>query len=141
LLAEKRVSPEPTSKHELDDLRKMVALNLHDARVAGISSQGRFEFAYNAARIMSTLVVRASGYRVTSKAGHHYYTFQALQAAGARFLKMAIYFDDAREKRNDFSYDAPVPVSDTDADELVRNVEQFRHEAEAWVKAQDPTLA
>jgi hypothetical protein len=37
--------------------------------------------------------------------------------------------------------DAPVPINDTDADELVKSVEQFQRQAEAWVKAKDPSLA
>lgn len=141
LLAEKRVAREQTSKKELDELRAMVAVNLKDAHVAGISAQGRFEFAYNAARLMATVVVRASGYRVVARTGHHYFTFQALQAADPSFLKMAIYFDAARDKRNDFSYESPVLISDTDADDLLKAVEQFQQDSQAWIKATDPTLA
>jgi hypothetical protein len=51
----------------------MVAVNFGDARVLQISAQGRYEFAYNAARLMATIVVRASGFRVIAKTGHHYY--------------------------------------------------------------------
>jgi hypothetical protein len=140
LLAEKRVAPEPTSKKELDELRAMVGINLHDAHVAGISAQGRYEFAYNAARLMTTIVVRASGYRVIAKSGHHYFTFQALQAVSPAFLKVAIYFDSARDTRNNFSYDSPVSISSTDADDLVKTVEAFQQDAEAWIGATDPTL-
>ena len=140
LLAERRVAAEPTSKKELDELRAMMAVNLHDAHVTGISAQGRYEFGYNAARLMATIVVRASGYRVIAKNGHHYFTFQALQAASPTFLKVAIYFDSARDMRNNFSYDSPVLISSTDADDLVKAVEMFQLEAEAWIRAKDPTL-
>ena len=119
----------------------MMAVNLKDAHVDGISAQGRYEFAYNAARLMATIAVRASGYRVTAKSGHHYFTFQALQASAPAFLKMAIYFDQAREKRNDFSYDAPVLISDTDADDLVQAVEQFQLDCEAWIDAHHTSLS
>jgi hypothetical protein len=37
----------------------MVAVNLKDAHIPGISAQGRFEFAYNAARLLATTVIRA----------------------------------------------------------------------------------
>jgi hypothetical protein len=140
LLAEKRVAPEPTSKKELDELRAMVAVNLKDAHVVGISAQGRFEFAYNAARLMATIVVRTSGYRVVARTGHHYFTFQALQASDPTFVKIAIYFDGARDKRNDFSYETPVLISDSDAGDLVDAVEQFQKDCEAWIKSKDPSL-
>lgn len=141
MLGEKRVAAEPTSKKELDDLRTMVATNLKDAHVAAISAQGRYEFAYNAARLMATVIVRASGYRVIAKNGHHYYTFQSLQAADPSFVKMAIYFDNARDTRNDFSYDAPIPISDTDVEELIKSVEEFNNDGEAWITKKDPTLS
>ncbi|MBC7782805.1 MAG: hypothetical protein H7144_03115 [Burkholderiales bacterium] len=141
LLDEKRIAPELTSKKELDELRRMVALNLKDAHVVLVSTQGRYEFAYNAARLMATAVVRASGYRVIAKTGHHYFTFQALQATDASFMKAAIYFDSARDMRNDFSYEGAVPVSDTDVDELITAVEQFQQSAELWIKARDSSLA
>lgn len=119
----------------------MVAVNLKDAHVPGISAQGVYEFAYNAARLLATIVVRAIGYRVIAKNGHHYFTFQALQAADPTFLKAAVYFDSARHTRNDFSYDAPISVSSTDADDLLDSVEQFQRDAEGWIRATYPSLA
>ena len=141
LLAANRVAREPTSKQELDELREMAALNLQDASVKGLSARGRYEFAYNAARLLSTLVVRATGYRVVSKGAHHYYTFAALEIADKTFAKAAAYFDVARSKRNDFSYDSPIPVSDTDAQELLQSVKQFAQQAQAWIMAKHPALA
>ena len=142
LLADKRVAGEPTSKQELDELREVVATNLRDAQVPGLSPQGRYEFAYNAARLLATLVVRASGHRVIAKNGHHYYTFQALEAADpAAFKNAAAYFDAARSKRNDFSYEGPVGLTDTEADGLITDVKQFQQDVEAWIKAKDASLA
>lgn len=135
------MAAEPTTKRELDELREMLATNLKDAQVQGISPQGRYEFGYNAARLLATLVVRASGYRVIAKNGHHYYTFVALEAADPAFARAAALFDAARSKRNDFSYDAPVPVSNTDAQDLVDSVKQFQSDAERWIAAKDPSLA
>ena len=140
LVRDKRVAAEPTSKGELEELCEMVAINLKDAKVPGVSAQGRYEFAYNAARLSATIVVRACGYRVISKGGHHYYTFQALEASDPGFAKVAVYFDTARSKRNDFSYDTPVAISDTEAADLVRSVIQFRNDVEAWIKRRNPAL-
>jgi len=55
LLADKQVAREPTNRVEIDELRAMVARNLEDAQVPGVSAQGRYEFAYNAARLMATV--------------------------------------------------------------------------------------
>jgi hypothetical protein len=141
LLADKRVALEPTSKQELDELREMAALNLNDAQVPGLSAQGQYEHAYNSARLIATTVIRACGYRVTSKGGHHYYTFRALEAADLTFAKAAANFDAARSKRNDFSYDTPITISDTDADDLIQAVKQFQQDAESWIHTKNPRLA
>jgi hypothetical protein len=111
LLADKRVASEGTSKSELDELRARADVNLKDAQIATLSATGRYEFAYNAARHMATIVVRASGYRVTAKSSHHVITFQALQAAEPAFAPMAVYFDRARVTRNEFSYNGHTIVS------------------------------
>lgn len=118
----------------------MIAVNLKDAHVIGISAQGRYEFAYNAARLMATMAIRANGYRVVAKNGHHFFTFQALQASAPNFVKMAIYLDSARDKRNEFSYDAPAQISNTDADELVEAVTKFQRDIEAWIRSKNSKL-
>lgn len=141
LLADHRVALEPTSKKELDELRAMAATNLKDAAVRGVSAQGRYEFAYNAARIMATIVVRACGYRVAGRTGHHYFTFQALQVADPKFAKVAAYFDRARDKRNDFSYDSAIHITETEAEDLLKAVKQFSKEAEDWIFKHHPSLA
>jgi hypothetical protein len=140
LQAEGHLSALPTSKQEIDSLRQMVEMNLKDAAVAETSAQGRYEFAYNAARLVATILIRATGNRV-GKTGHHYYTFQALMRLDPKFAQRAVYFDGARDKRNDFSYDTPSPPSDTDAEDLVEAVNKFMDDAEAWLAAKYPDLA
>jgi hypothetical protein len=140
LLTERRVAREPSSRQELDEIRAMIATNLKDANVPGLSAQGRYEFAYNAARLLGTLVVRAAGYRVIAKNGHHYFTFRGLEAADKAFVKTAAYFDSARTKRNDFSYDAPIDVAESEALELIDTFEKFLQRVEAWIRARDPSL-
>src|SRR4051794_37929115 len=140
LLTARRVAREPSSRQELDEIRAMIATNLKDANVPGLSAQGRYEFAYNAARLVATLAVRAAGYRVIAKNGHHYFTFQGLETADKAFVKTAAYFDSARTKRNDFSYDAPVEVAESEALELIDTVRKFLQQVEAWVRARDPSF-
>jgi hypothetical protein len=74
LLADKRVTALPSSKAELDNLRSIVARSLKDVESAGLSADARFVMAYDAARTLSLLVVRATGYRPRT-VGAHYNTF------------------------------------------------------------------
>jgi hypothetical protein len=49
LLASRDVQQHRTSKRELNDMRALVARDLADAQVAGLSADRRFATAYNAA--------------------------------------------------------------------------------------------
>ena len=140
LLADSRVTALPPSKAELDNLRSIVARSLKDVASAGLSADARFIMAYDAARTLSLLVVRAAGYRPRT-VGAHYNTFLALEAADPAFAALSAYFDGCRMKRNSCEYDFAGGVSDTDAEGLLTAVQQFAVDAEAWVKARYPHLA
>lgn len=97
--------------------------------------------AYNAARTLATMSIRASGYRVKHVGGAHYNTFLALTAAmGAAYDTLATYFDGCRQSRNDLSYGAASVVSDSDADELLTKAAEFRDSVQAWLRTNHPTL-
>jgi len=140
LLADNRVTTLAPNKAELDNLRSIIARSLKDVTASGLSADARFMMAYDAARTLSLLVVRASGYRPRSL-GAHYNTFVALEAADPAFAKLSAYFDSCRIKRNSCEYDLAGGISDTDAEGLLKTVQQFAVEAEAWISAHFPHLA
>jgi hypothetical protein len=135
----RHVTAEPTSKAELDNLRSIVTRSLQDAVAAGLSADARFVMAYDAARTLSLILVRSEGYRPKSLGGH-YNTFLALQEADPTFATLSTYFDGCRMKRNGCEYDFAGGVTDTDADGLLKAVQKFKIDAEAWIKAHHPTL-
>jgi len=139
LLASNTVTSLPATKAELDKLRSLVARSLKDIVATGLSTDMRFILAYDAARTLSLMIVRAAGYRPRTVGGH-YNTFLALEAADPVFATLSAYFDGCRIKRNASEYDFAGGVSDTDADGLLNAVKQFATDAEAWIKANHPTL-
>jgi hypothetical protein len=140
LLASNNVTRQPAAKKELDNLRSIVSRSLKDVTASGLSADARFIMAYDAARTLSLMIVRSSGYRPKA-AGAHYNTFLALEIADGQFAKASAYFDGCRIKRNASEYDFAGGVTDTDADGLLKTVQQFAIDAEAWIKAKHPTLA
>jgi hypothetical protein len=72
------------SKKELDDIRALVARDLADATVAGLSADRRFATAYNAALLAASMVIACAGYRVTAKTGHHKISFDSIKFASSR---------------------------------------------------------
>jgi hypothetical protein len=127
LLANNNVTRQPAAKKELDNLRSIVSRSLKDVTAPGLSADARFIMAYDAARTLSLMIVRSSGYRHKA-AGGHYNTFLALETADGQFAKLSAYFDGCRIKRNASEYDFAGGVTDTDADGLLKTASAPR----AW---------
>jgi len=71
LLANHEVQRHRTSKTEIDSIRAIIARDLVDASVKGVSADRRFATAYNAALQAAKMAIAGAGYRVTTGAGHH----------------------------------------------------------------------
>ncbi len=126
LVAERRVAEESSSKDEIDSLRQLARRNLKDSAVEALSDDARFDCAYNAARTLATIVVRAAGYRV-KQPGAHYNTFLALEAADrSAFQDFATYFDACRTRRNVLNYELPDVISSTELEEIMERVRARR---------------
>jgi len=63
-LAKGDVKTHQTSKQEVDNLRALIARDLADAAISGLSADRRFATAYNAALQTGTIAIACSGYRV-----------------------------------------------------------------------------
>jgi hypothetical protein len=86
-------------------MRAMIARDLSDAMVAGVSADRRFATAHNAALLAKKMAIACAGYRVTAKTGHHRISFDSLKLVlGARAAKYADYFETCRRKRNVIDY-------------------------------------
>jgi hypothetical protein len=139
LLNENRVAAEPPTKQEMDNLRSIVRLRISDLHVKGLSHEQRFIIAYDAARTLSLMVVRAAGYR-PRKHGGHFNTFAALEAADPVFAQQFAYFNICRMKRNDSEYDFAGSITVSESDELIEAVTQFAPIVEAWIGQHQPAL-
>jgi hypothetical protein len=128
----------PPDPAEIRDLWEIAARSLHNAGVEGLTEDGRFLFAYMAARTFATIAVRVEGYRVTSRGGAHFNTFEALRAhACTRLAERADYLDECRRKRNEASYET-VLVTQTEADGLLAEASAFREDLVVWISQRHP---
>lgn len=130
-----------TSKKELDDIRALVARDLADAAVAGLSADRRFATAYNAALLAAHMAIACAGYRVTAKTGHHKISFDSIKLAlGAGADKYADYFERCRRKRNVIDYTRSHVATDTEAKELLKKATEFYEVVEGWIDSKFPDL-
>jgi hypothetical protein len=141
LLGSHDVQRHRTSKKELDDIRGLVARDLADATVAGLSADRRFATAYNAALLAANMAIACAGYRVTAKTGHHKISFDSMKLAlGAGADKYADYFEACRRKRNVIDYTRSQVATETEAKEILEKATEFYEFVEAWVKTTHPSL-
>src|SRR6185295_5651083 len=70
---------EPPARAELEGLIRSGATRLADAQNEEISTEGRFDLAYNAAHALALAALRTKGYRADKR----YFVFQALPIPSA----------------------------------------------------------
>jgi hypothetical protein len=116
LLAEHKVHSHRTSKEELNALRELIARDLADAAIEGLSSDRQFATAYNAALQTAKMAIACAGYRLASTQGHHRLTFDGARLAlGASAARSLDFFEACRRKRNVIDYDQSSVASETEA--------------------------
>jgi hypothetical protein len=127
-----------TSRQELDGIRAIVARDLHDARVPGLSTDRQFATAYNAVFQLAKMAIACAGYRVVGQ-GHHLTTFEAVALAMGRGLApLAHYFETCRRKRNMLDYDMADVATETEVRELLAKAEQVRVLVGQWIAQDHP---
>ena len=128
-----------TSRKEIGSLLNIVKPDLNDAQ-RDISSDWRFGIAYNGALKLCRILLSAEGYR-PSHESQRYRTLAALpEILGEAKKADAEYLDDCRKKRNIVEYDDVGGASESDADELIGFVKEFKDEVIAWLKKNHPEL-
>ncbi|MGD0693934.1 MAG: SAV_6107 family HEPN domain-containing protein [Terriglobia bacterium] len=141
LLANKEAHRHATSKNELDAMRELIARDLADAALAGLSADRRFATAYNAALQAANMAVACAGYRITARVGHHRITLEgAGLAIGRAADKLLDYFESCRRKRNKIDYMQSHVATETEAQEIVAKTKEFLELVEGWIAKSHATL-
>ena len=122
-------------------MRALVARDLADAQVQGLSADRRFATAYNAALQAANMAIACAGYRVTAKTGHHRVTVEAITlAVGTAVSAYADYFETCRRKRNAIDYTRSHVATDSEADEILNKAREFYDVVESWIESKFPDL-
>jgi SAV_6107-like HEPN len=122
-------------------MRALVARDLADAQVQGLSADRRFATAYNAALQIAKMAIACAEYRAIAKTGHHKVTVEAITlAVGAAVSAYADYFETCRRKRNVIDYTRSHVATDSYADEIVNKAREFYDVVEAWIDSKFPVL-
>lgn len=138
---EDRLQPHLTNKQEIQNLFKLVDRDLKDAKIKQLSTDRRFATAYNAALQLATIVIHAGGYRVKGGVGHHWVTILSFPDVMDKNQKTrSDYFNACRAKRNVTDYDRVGEISESDFEELLKEVLAFRKDVSSWLKKNHSTF-
>jgi hypothetical protein len=129
------------------EVRKLLGLvdrELSDAAVQGLSSDGRFMHAYDAALQLCTIALHVSGYAVNRRVkGHHAYTINSLEHTLGQ-QQTSVYLSTCSTQRHHSLhhslYDHAGVVSEQDAQDLLQTARQLRTEVLDWLRANHPNL-
>jgi hypothetical protein len=110
---------EPADQKEFDGLVASGRARLADARVKGLSREGKFDLAYNAAHAFSFAALRWHGYRPDKR----YIVFQALQHTLGLKPEIWRVLDKCHQVRNVAEYEGFFDVDEQLLSELLRIAE------------------
>jgi hypothetical protein len=127
---------------EVRNLLGVVDRELADAGVAGLSDDGRFTHAYDAALLLCKLALHASGFAVQKRApGHHSFWINSLEfTLGEAHKETLIHLSKSSKLRHTSLYDHAGVVEKQDADDLFAAARQLRTDVLSWLRSQHPTL-
>jgi hypothetical protein len=126
---------------EIQRLLQVVDRDLGDARASGLSVDGRFQHAYDAALQLCIIALRASGYRVPKGEGHHKRGIDSLRhTLGDRFAATADHLERASRLRSQGMYERVGVVSEEDAKDLIETAVRLRGEVVDWLRGRHAKL-
>jgi len=133
------VTEQKSSRDEIRDLMAVIERDLHDCHTAGLSSDWRFNIAYNAALQAATAALAAAGFRAAREA-HHVRVIQSLAYTIGVEPQYIRRLDTFRKKRNLASYEIGGSISEQEAKEMAELAEELRNRVRRWLESKHPTL-
>jgi hypothetical protein len=130
-----------TTVAEIQRLLQVVDRDLSDAQTAGLSADGRFQHAYDAALQLCMIALRAAGYRVRKGQGHHKYSIDSLRLTlGDAWSETADHIERCSRLRGQAMYERTGVVSEEDAQDLIATARQLRDDVIDWLKTHHGAL-
>jgi hypothetical protein len=117
-----KLKREPPALKELQELRKLADIRLHDAERNELAFENRFELAYGAAHALALFALRRLGYRSDNR----YLVFQALvHTAGLAPASWRV-LDKAHQRRNAVEYRGVLDKDERLLEELLQTTRRLR---------------
>jgi hypothetical protein len=129
-----QLKAEPRNEPEARRMLKVARVRLADARLTGLSREGRFTIVYNAAHAAALTALRWHGYRSENR----YTVFQCLEHTLRWPAARWRVFDAAHRKRNLAEYEGLFDVEESGIAELCALVDELIADVTALIDAPTP---
>ncbi len=116
-----QLKAEPRNVREVARMLALARTRLHDAQVAGLSLEGRFTSAYNAAHAAALAALRWHGYRSENR----YTVFQCLSHTLGWPPARWRVLDTAHQQRNLAEYEGYLEIEEATVAELIELIERL----------------
>lgn len=126
---------EPPNANEFARLCAAAARSLGDARIHGISLEGRFMMAYGAAHAWCTAALRYHGYRPQNR----FIVFQALPHTLGLGPEVWRVLSHAHNRRNKVEYEVGLEISESFVHDVIKACELVADAVEALPPLAQPT--
>lgn len=125
----------------IQQLLQVVQRDISDAQAKGLSPDGRFQHAYDAALQLCMIALLASGYRVAKGQSHHKWAIESLRLTlGKKWSDTSDHIEHCSRLRSQGMYDRIDVVSEEDADDLLNTAKQLKTDVVNWLKANHQAL-
>ncbi len=127
---------------EVRGLLGVVDRELADAGVVGLSADGQFTHAYDAALLLCKLALHVSGFELSKRApGHHALWINSLEfTLGSAHKNTVIHLAQSSALRHTSLYTRAGVVQKQDADDLLQVARQLRSDVLNWMRSGHPAL-
>jgi hypothetical protein len=109
------LAPEPMDSQEFQGLKRSGLARLADAQLEGLSLEGRFDLAYNAAHALCLAALRRAGFR----ARHRYIVFQVLPHTLKLGPEVWRVLAKCHELRNRSEYEGSLQINERLVEDLI----------------------
>lgn len=133
----KEVKPTPSG---VQNFLAVADREIADAGLLEISTEGRFDHAYEAVRNLCEVVVYASGYAL-SRDRKHERAIQSLKfTLSGRAAEKIDYLDRCRLLRHKTHYERADVIQASEANKLLDTAKWLRDEVQSWLQKEHPNL-
>jgi uncharacterized protein (UPF0332 family) len=129
-----------TSREEIQGLLSVVDRSLQDAETPGLSLDGRFNQAYNAALQCAVAALAAEGFRLPGQS-KHYRAIDSLALTLGETSENVRLLDAARKKRHVAVYERSGSITDVEVEEMMVYAKKLRSKLLNWLKENHQELS